>query len=217
MSQQDVEAFLWDVERELAHLDGDERRQLVKQAEDRLHELATRIAESEGAQTVRWFHYVQASAELGPPEELAAELTGEPLPDRETSHRWMYALAAALVVAIAGMVGYAWFTTGELHPLGSWSGSPTGVSGQETITVNVSDEADAVFASFQVVPTTRDGSARVTVLDGSNSLVYEGRSTFADHLEASTFVEGEPGTWRVFLDFERFTGTWNVTLQQEID
>lgn len=217
MSQQDVEEFLWDLERELAHLDGDERRELVKEAEDRIHELATGIAEAEEAEHVRWYHYVQASAELGPPERLAAELTGEPLPDRETTHRWMYGLAAALVLVIAGMIGYAYFTTGDLEPLGSWSGEPTDFSGQETMTVNVSKDADSVFLSFRILPNTQQGNARVTVLDGANTHVYEGRATFSDHLETSRFVEGEPGTWRIFVDFERFSGAWNVTAKQEMD
>lgn len=215
MSEEDVERFLWEVERELAHLDGDERRELVQEAEDRLHELATRIAQADDAEQIRWFHYVQASAELGPPERLAAELTGEPLPDRERTHRWMYAAAIGVVLLIAGLFGYAYFTTGELTPVGTWSGEETAYTGSEEITFNVSEDADAVFFSFQLVPNTQESTATVTILDGNNDLVYEGRSTFEDHLETATFVDGDPGTWRVFVDFETYTGAWRISADEE--
>lgn len=214
MSEEDVERFLYEVEQELRHLGGEERRELVQEAEDRLHEVATRIAEGEGADQVAWYHYVQASAHLGPPEELAAELTGEPLPDRERSHRWMIAGALALVVFVAGIVGYAWWTTGDLTPLGSWSGDHQTYDGSEEITFNVSEEADSVFLTVDVTP-TGDGQARVTVLDGANQQVYEGQASLNDRLETAAFVEGAPGTWRVFLDFEGFTGSWSVEAQEE--
>lgn len=217
MSEEDVERFLWDLERELAHLDGDERRELVKEAEDRLHELATRIAEGEGAEQIQWYHYIQASAELGPPERLAAELTGEPLPDRETTHRWMYAAAAGLVLLIAGIFAYATFTTGDLERVGSWQGQHEAYSQSRELTFNVSSEADSVFLSMQIVPTTASGSAKVTVLDGDTNLVWEGTSTFQDHLETATFVEGAPGTWRIFVDYETFTGSWSIDARQELD
>lgn len=215
MTEEDVERFLWNLEQELAHLDGEERQELVRQAERRLHELATRIAEDEGAERVEWYHYVQASAQLGPPEQLAAELTGEELPDRERSHRWMYAAAIGLVLLIAGMFGYAYFTTGDLTPLGSWSGEEQGLSASRELTFNVSEDADAVFLSLQIVPTNANGTARVTVLDGANRLVYEDTATFQDHLETATFLEGQPGTWRVFVDFRSFTGTWSIQARQE--
>jgi len=216
VSEEDVEAFLYELEQELAHLDGDERRDLVQQAEDRLHEVATRIAAREDADHVEWYHYVQASAELGPPERLAAELADEPLPDRRTSHRWMIAGALSLVLVVAGMVGYAWWTTGDLEPVGSWSADATDASGGRELDFTVDQDAESVFLSLNVAPTNSEGQARVTVLDGANRTVYDATATSDDRLETATFVEGQPGTWRVFVDLQSFTGTWSVEVQQEV-
>lgn len=216
MSEEDIERFLFDLERELRHLGGERRRELVQQAEDRLHEVATRLAEHEGAERVEWYHYVDASARIGPPERLARELTGEPLPARERSHRWMVAGALGLVVLVAGLVGYAWWTTGDVVPIDAWSGEHAEPYGEgRTLAFNVTEDADSVFLTLDIVPTRPDGTARVTVLDGANQLVYEARAGYDDRLETSTFVEGEPGRWQVFVDFEAFTGTWSVKVQAE--
>lgn len=215
MTQEDVERFLWDLERKLAHLDGDERRELVHEAEDRLHAVATRIAEHDGVDQVQWYHYVQASAQIGPPERLAAELTGEPLPDRDRTQRWMYGAALGVVLLIAALFAYAYFTTGDLTPVGEWSGQEASFTGQRELTFNLSEGSESAFLSFQIVPNNQDGTARVTVLDGANRLVYEDRATLSDHLETATFVQGEPGTWRVFVDFETFTGSWSVQAKEE--
>lgn len=215
VSEEDVERFLWDLERELRHLDGERRRELVQEAEQRLHEVATRIAEHEGAEHVEWYHYVQASAEIGPPERLARELTGEPLPNRERTHRWMIAGAFALVVLVAGITAYAVLSTGDLEEIGSWRGEEEAYSGPREVSFNVSEDADSVFLQVEVQPTAERGQARVTVLDGANQAVWESQSQAPTRIEDARFLEGEPGTWRVFLDFSDFTGSWSVKAQEE--
>jgi hypothetical protein len=215
VAQEDVEQFLWDVERELAHVDGDRRRELVQRAEERLQTAANQIAAEKGAESLEWYHYVEATAEVGPPERLAAELTGGELPDREKSHKAMWIGATVLVVAILAMVGYAWFTTGSLEPLGSWSGEPTDLTERRELLFNVSEDADSAFVSFDLRPTTANSSARVTVLDGNLDPVYEDEASVRNPIQTSKFLEGAPGEWRVIVEFESFTGTWNVTAQQE--
>lgn len=215
MSEEDVERFLFDLERELRHLGGERRRELVQEAEDRLHEVATQLAEHEGAERVEWYHYVDASARLGPPERLARELAGEQLPDRARSHRWMVAGAVGLVLLVAGLVGYAWWTTGDIVPIDEFSGQHEAYSGSEEHAFNVSEDADSVFLTLDIVPAEPSGTARVTVLDGANRLVYEAEAGYDDRLETSTFVDGEAGRWTVFVDFEGFTGSWSVKVQAE--
>jgi hypothetical protein len=215
--QEDVEQFLWDLERELAHLDGEKRQELVKEAEDRLHEVATAIAEGEDADRVRWFHYVQATAEIGPPERLAAELTGEPLPDDSQRHVKLWAAAGALVLAVVGIAAFAWFTTGTLVPLDDWSGQGEDLTERRTLTFDVAPEADSVFLSLSFTP-TRDGStAQITVLDGDADVVYEAEASTQRQIQDSEFLEGSAGTWRVIVDFQSYHGPWSLEAQQEID
>lgn len=214
--QQDVDRFLWELERHLSHLDGDDRRRLLRKAEDRLHELAERIAAREGAQDLEWVHYVQATAELGPPEHLAAELTGKPLPDRERSHRRLWGVAIAVAVVTLAVVTVAFLSHGELEEVGRWSGEETGLTARETLIFNVSEEAESVFLEVQAAPTTANGTVAITVLDGSDNLVYEATGTLSEHLEAARYLQGAGGTWHVFLDFESFTGAWSVQARQEL-
>ncbi len=215
MSEEDVERFLYDVERELRHIDGEKRRELLRKAEERLHEVATEIASQEGAEHVEWYHYVQASAHIGPPDRLAAELTGEPLPERGRSHRWMIAGAAGLALIIVGMVGYAVLTTGPLEPIGEWEEELEAFSGQRNVTFSVSGEAESVFLQLRISPATGDEGVRVTVLDGANRLVYNEHAGPGERVETSRFIEGEAGTWRVFIDLDAFTGSWEVQAQEE--
>jgi hypothetical protein len=215
--QEDVEQFLWDLERELAHLGGEERQAKVKEAEDRLHEAATAIAEHEEAERVRWFHYVQATAELGPPERLAAELTGEPLPDRRKQHIKLWAGAGLLVLGIVALVAFAWFTTGTLEPLGSWSGEAADVTDRREFTFDVAPEAESVFLSLAFTPSEEGDSGRITVLDGDANVVYQAEATTSNQIQTSEFIEGSPGTWRVIVDFESYTGAWRLEAQQEVD
>jgi hypothetical protein len=214
--QEDVEQFLYDLERELAHLDGGERQELVKEAEDRLHEIATAIAEHEDAERVRWFHYVQATAEIGPPERLAAELTGEPLPERETRHRQLWAAAGVLVLGVVALLAFAWFTTGDVQPIDEWSGQGEDLTERRQLAFNVSPEADRVFLSLSFAPTQGNASARLTVLDGDANLVYEAEASSANPLQDAEFLEGNPGTWRVIVDFDEYWGPWSVEASQEI-
>lgn len=214
--QQDVDQFLWELEKHLSHLDGDERRRLLRDAEDRLHDLAEQIADAEGEEDLDWVHYVQATAELGPPDRLAAELTGKPLPDKERSHRRLWITAGLVGVVLVGILTVAFLSHGELQPLGTWSGDETGLTDREALTFNVSGNASSVFLELSAAPTTANGTVAVTVLDGQANLVYEATATSSDHLETAEYLEGEPGTWRVFFDFESFTGAWRVQAREEI-
>lgn len=214
--QEDVEQFLWDLERELKHIGGEERRELVKEAEDLLHDVATQFAEAEDADRVRWFHYVQATAEVGPPERLAARLTGEEQPGDEDKNRWLWIGAGVLAVTLVAMVSYAWLTTGDLDPVGSWSGEERGLSDRRTLAFNTSEEADSVFLTMAFTPST-NGTAKITVLDGDTNLVYQEEATVSDHLETSEFVDGASGQWRVIVDFQDYTGGWSVEAKQELD
>lgn len=214
--QQDVDQFLWELEKQLSHLDGEERRRLLRQAEDRLHELAEQIAAREGAEDLDWTHYVQATAQIGPPERLAAELTGKPLPDRERSHRRLWIGAGAVAVVTLAVLAVAFLSHGELQEVGRWSGEETDVTDREALTFNVSVEAESVFLEVSAAPTTSNGTVAVTVLDGQANLVYEDTATLSDHIETARYLQGDPGTWRVFLDFESFTGTWRVQAREEI-
>lgn len=215
MSEEDVERFLYDVERELRHVDGERRRELVQEAEGILHDAAMEIASQEEAEHVEWYHYVQASAEIGPPERLAAELTGEPLPHRARSHRWMIAGVVALALVIVGMVAYAFLSTGPLEPIGEWSGELEAFSDQENLTFEVRDEAESVFLQVRTSPASGEQGVRVTVLDGANRLVHDEQVGPGERVETARFIEGEAGTWRVFIDFDSFTGTWQVQAQEE--
>lgn len=213
--QEDVEQFLWDFERELAHLGGEERRELVKEAENRLHEVATALAEADDADRVRWFHYVQATAEIGPPERLAAELAGEPLPDRQDRHVKLWVAAGLIVVGVAAIVAFAWFTTGSLEPAGEWGGQAQNVTDRRQFTFDVDGEAESVFLSVSFVPT--GGHAKITVLDGDANLVYQQDATTRRHVQTSEFLNGSPGTWTIVVDFEEYTGSWSLEAQQEVD
>lgn len=214
--QEDVEQFLWDFERELAHLSGEKRRELLKQAEDLLHEAATEIAQAEGAEQVRWFHYVQATAEIGPPEALAAHLTGEPLPDRDKRHRQLWAAAAVLVLGVLALIAFAWFTTGSLEPIDAWSGQEEDLRERRELAFNVSQQADSVFLSLAFTPAFDNASARVTVLDGNADVVYQGQASASDHLETAEFVEGAAGRWLAIIDFDNYTGGWRLEVQEEV-
>jgi hypothetical protein len=214
VSEEDVEQFLWDVERELRHVDGNRRRELVEEAEERLQEAANRVAAEEDADSLEWYHYVQATAEVGPPERLAAELTGGELPDRSKNHARLWALAGGIVLVLAAIVGWAWWTTGDLEPVGAWGGENPG-DASRTLTFNVSDDAESVFLSSEIRPSTPNGTARVTVLDDDLTQVYEGEATFRDPLATSEFVEGTAGEWRIIVDFTGFEGSWNISTQQE--
>ncbi len=215
MSEEDVERFLWDLERELRHVDGEKRRQLVHEAEERLHEVATRIAERDDAEHVEWYHYVQASAEIGPPERLARELTGQPLPDRVRTHRWMIAGALATVLLIVGLSAYAVLSTGDLVPLGSWGQEHTDFSGSQEVAFNVSEDAESVFLQLEITPRDERGQAHLVILDGANQRILERDSASPNRVDESLFVEGQPGTWRAFLEFSSFTGSWSVQAQEE--
>lgn len=215
MSEDDVERFLYDVERELRHVDGERRRELVQEAEEMLHDAAMEIASQEDAEHVEWYHYVQASAEIGPPEMLAAELTGEPLPHRGRSHRWMIAGVVTLALVIVGMVAYAVLSTGPLEPIGEWSGELEAFSGQENVTFEVGEEAESVFLQLRTSPASGEQGTRVTVLDGANRLVHDEQVGPGERVETARFIEGEAGTWRVFIDLDEFTGTWQVQAQEE--
>jgi len=214
--QEDVEQFLWDLERELAHLGGEERQDLVKEAEDRLHEVATAIADHEDADRVRWFHYVQATAEIGPPEKLAAELAGEPLPDRESRHWKLWAGAGALVLAVIAMFAFAWFTTGDLEPIDEWNGQGEDLTERRELTFETSAEAESVFLTLDFTPARDGSSARITVQDGSGSVVYQEEVASSASLQTSTFVEGENGTWRIVVDFDSYWGPWSIEAKQEM-
>ncbi len=215
MAEEDVERFLWDLEKQLAHLDGDERRDLVREAEQRLQELATAIAGEQGDERVDWYHYVQATAELGPPERLARELTGRPLPDTQASNRRLWIAAGIMLALIVTLSAYAWFTTGELTDIGTWSGTEEQATRSEMVTFNVTEEADSVFLRIDAGPTNAQGVARVLVLDGQASTVWEGQATVQEHLEEALFLEGEPGQWRIIVDFQSFTGSWRLEALQE--
>ncbi len=214
--QQDVDQFLWELEKHLSHLDGDERRRLLRQAEDQLHALAEQIAAAEGQEELGWVHYVQATAELGPPDRLAAELTGKPLPDKHRSHRRLWIGVGAVAVVTLAILVVAFLSHGDLRPVGSWSGDEAGLTDREALAFNVSGNASSVFLELSAAPTTANGTVKVTVLDGQANLVYEATATVSDHLQTARYLEGDPGTWWVFLDFRSFTGTWRVNAQEEI-
>ncbi|MDX1612355.1 MAG: hypothetical protein R3185_08290 [Candidatus Thermoplasmatota archaeon] len=216
MSEQDVDQFLWELEQKLSHLNGQDRRALILEAEGLLHEAAARIARSQGDEDLDWYHYVQATAELGPPERLAAELTGEPLPDQERTHTKLWILAGVSVALILAVLVGAWLSHGELEPVGTWSGQESDLTGQRVLTFNVSENATSVFLNTVIIPVQGEGAVRLTVLDGEANLVYDDVATLQDHIETAQYLEGGAGTWRVLLDFEGFTGNWRVDARQEL-
>lgn len=215
-AEQDVEQFLWDLEAALAHVDGDERLALVREAERLLHEEAGRLAAQEGSEDITWVHYVMATAEVGPPERLAAQLTGEPLPDRERVGRRLWVVGWSIVAVTAAVLLYALLVHGDLVEVGTWSGNEEARTGQETLLFNVSSEADRVFVTLFVAPVNQGGLAQVTILDGAADVRFQGTALPGEHLEVARYLEGAPGAWRVLVDFRDFTGGWRVQAREEL-
>ena len=216
MVDHDVEQFLWDLEAALSHVDGDERLVHVREAERLLEKEAAAVASEEGADELTWYHYVQATANLGPPERLAAELTGAPLPDVERNNKRLWLITGGLALAVVLLVGLTWLFQGDLVELDTFEGSGTDLTGQRTFHVNVSAEAERVFLNLRVVPTGGTSAAAITVLDGEVSLVYEGAATLRDHLQDAAWVEGAAGHWRIILDLQGFTGNWRLVVMEEV-